>query len=146
MNKWKIQSLDGASAFLQSHEIDREVYLSPPADVCSSESVWRLKRPLYGLCDAPRSWYDTMSAFLLSLGGIKSAIDEAMFMWFKGSKLIGHLACHVDDMNYTGSEVWNEKVIKAVKDKFNISAEAEGSFKYIGLNILQGKNAITITN
>jgi hypothetical protein len=85
-----------------------------------------------------------MSAFLLSTGGIKSAIDDALFMWFDESKLIGHLACHVDDMNYTGSDLWNETVVKAVKEKFNISSEAEGSFKYIGLNILQGKNAITI--
>ena len=142
--KWKIHSLDVASAFLQSDEIEREIYLCPPADICSTESVWRLKRPLYGLCDAPRSWYDTMSAFLLSTGGIKSVIDDSLFMWFQESRLIGHLACHVDDMNYAGSDLWNEKVMKAVKEKFNISAEAEGSCKYIGLNILQGRNAITI--
>ena len=142
--KWKINSLDVASAFLQSNEIEREVFLCPPADICSSESVWKLKRPIYGLCDAPRSWYDTMSAFLVSIGGVKSAIDDAMFMWFEKSKLIGHLACHVDDVNYTGTNKWNKTVIKAVKEKFNISSEAEGSYKYIGLNILQGRHAITI--
>ena len=39
MYKWKINSLDVASAFLQSNEIEREIYMCPPKDVCSSISL-----------------------------------------------------------------------------------------------------------
>ena len=82
-NEWEINSLDISSAFLQGNEIDRDVYLRPPIDVCSKDQVWKLKRCIYGLNDAPRAWYDRVRRELVKLGAQVSKYDSAMFVWKK---------------------------------------------------------------
>lgn len=144
MHKWKIHSLDISSAFLQSDKIERELYLQPPKDTVSDNIIWKLKKPLYGLCDAPRAWYDKLKAVLLELGGVRSVIDHAMFMWYEAETLIGHLVAHVDDLTYGGTDNWLESVIKTVKFKLKISAESDSSFKYIGLNVVQCDGEIMV--
>ena len=67
---WEIQSIDISAAFLQGRKLEREIYLRPPSDVCPRTEVWRLKRCIYGLNDAPRSWYE----LVLSPDCAKSAI------------------------------------------------------------------------
>ena len=96
-----------------------------------------MKKPLYGLCDAPRAWYEKLKAVLLELGGVCSVIDHAMFMWYDAETLIGHLVAQVDDLTYGGTDRWLNSVIKTVKEKLKISAQSDSSFKYIGLNVVQ---------
>jgi flavodoxin len=52
-----INSIDIAAAFLQGHEITREIYMKPPKDVRPEGKIWKLKCCIYGLNDAPREWY-----------------------------------------------------------------------------------------
>ena len=52
--EWELHSLDIASAFLQGKEIERRVIVRPPEDLMEEGKVWKLKRCLYGLSDAPR--------------------------------------------------------------------------------------------
>ena len=58
---WDITAIDITAAFLQGGPIECEVYLKPPTDVCSNETVWHFKRCVYGLNDAPQSWYERKS-------------------------------------------------------------------------------------
>ena len=51
--EWELHSLDIASAFLQGKEIERRVVVRPPEDLMEEGKVWKLKRCLYGLSDAP---------------------------------------------------------------------------------------------
>ncbi len=53
---WQVNSLDVKSAFLQGDVIGRDVFLKPPAE-CKFDGLWKLKKTVYGLCDAPRAWY-----------------------------------------------------------------------------------------
>ena len=75
---WDNTAIDITAAFLQAGLIKREVYVKPPADVCSNETVWHLKRCIYGLNDAPRSWYERVKEVLFSLGATISAYDNAL--------------------------------------------------------------------
>ena len=144
MFNWKINSIDIATAFLQGNKIQREVYLRPPKDVCPQDKAWRLKRCIYGLNDAPRAWYERVTEELMSLGAVRSILDNAMYMWYEGSQLVGHLVSHGDDFVYGGTDQWQEKVIGTIKRKFKISAESEGSFKYLGLNVVQTTEGISL--
>ena len=141
---WEINSIDFASAFLQGNHIDREVFLRPPKDICPVHKVWKLKRCIYGLNDAPRAWYNKVSDELLRTNAVRSTIDQAMYMWYEGSKLIGHLVSHVDDFVFGGEGRWSDTVFGQLKDKFNISSEEKRSFKYVGLNVKQTNSAIFI--
>jgi hypothetical protein len=88
---WTIKSVDVASAFLQGREIDRDVYIKPPAELCEKDKVWKLKRCLYGLNDAPREWYNALYDEFIALGAVRSTLDNAMFMRYKGDEIFVHM-------------------------------------------------------
>ena len=80
-NRWKINSLDITTAFLQGDSINRELFLQPPKDVANSGTIWKLKRCIYGLNDAPRAWYLRVKVEMVKLGGEMSIYDQALFTW-----------------------------------------------------------------
>ena len=142
---WKLHSLDVTSAFLQGNEIQREVYLKPPTEFFEQGMLWKLKRCIYGLNDAPRAWYERVEQELVQLGGKSSIYDDAMFMWHDNNgELIGLLVSHVDDFVYCGTAFWHRSVMDKMIAKFNISSQAQGSFKYIGLNVVQRENEVLL--
>ena len=55
-NKWKIHSMDVKSAFLQGFPIERVVHVIPPPEANTS-NLWQLRKTVYGLNNASRSWY-----------------------------------------------------------------------------------------
>ena len=147
LQKWRLQSMDITAAFLQGWPLEREVYLQPPRDVCSSEYCWRLKRCIYGLNDAPRKWYDKVQEVLLQLGGKVSVYDNALFLWHNDANdLVGILACHVDDFSFAGNDWFQSKVIDEFKRRFQVKSHDVGSFKFLGLRVNQSSadNSITI--
>ena len=103
---WTIHSLDISSAFLQGDVMKRDIFVKPPVDAAPQGKIWKLKRCLYGLNDAPRAWYTRVRNELTKLGAVVSVYDQALFMWYHNRKLIGLLACHVDDFNF----LWNRKI------------------------------------
>ena len=54
---FKIVSVDIRAAFLQSKELNREVFVVPPKDLAEAGVLWKLKKPLYGLNDASRRFW-----------------------------------------------------------------------------------------
>jgi hypothetical protein len=58
-----MEAMDIRVAFLQSRELERNVYLEPPKDIKTEGKILKLKKPLYGLDDASRK-------FWLRVGGI----------------------------------------------------------------------------
>ena len=141
---WELQAMDISSAFLQGNVLKRTVYVRPPSEVCDKGKVWRLKRCLYGLSDAPREWYDRVCEEMKKLGGTVSIYDKSLFMWHEDGQLVGMIATHVDDIEYCGTLAWQEKVIRRIMEMFKISRNEKGSFKYIGLNIEQNGSDIYV--
>ena len=121
------------------------MYLKPPAGVCSNETVWHLKRCIYSLNDAPRSWYGRVKEVLLSLGATISAYDNALFLWHddKG-ELFGMLVSHVDDFALCRNARFQTEVMEQLKSIFKVGLYANGSFKYVGLNVIQSDTGILV--
>ena len=68
--KWKIHQMDVKIAFFNG-VVEEEVYVEQPLsfETHDREShVCRLKKALYGLKKAPRTWYARIDSFLSSLG------------------------------------------------------------------------------
>ncbi|GJX40600.1 copia protein [Tanacetum coccineum] len=64
----KIYQMDVKTAFLNG-ELKEEVYVSQPkgfVDQDNPSHVYKLKKALYSLKQAPRAWYDMLSSFLIS--------------------------------------------------------------------------------
>ena len=107
--------------------------------------VWCLKRCIYGLNDAPRSWYERVKEVLLQLGGTVSAYDSALFLWFDSDGTIsGILVSHVDDFAFCGNQQFHEKVIGGLKKIFKVNTHDYGSFKYVGLEVCQNSEGIQV--
>nr|GEW90733.1 hypothetical protein [Tanacetum cinerariifolium] len=69
------------TAFLND-EIKEEVYVSQPegfVDQDNPSHVYKLKKALYGIKQAPRAWYDILSSFLISQQFSKGAVDPTLF-------------------------------------------------------------------
>ena len=141
---WELHSLDVTAAFLQGNIIEREVHVQPPVEWDGHPLIWKLKRCLYGLNDAPRSWYERVEQELRNSEGKTSVYDEAMFMWHNENSLVGLINSHVDDFVYCGTPAWHKKVIASLYQTFNIKESYCGSFKYIGLNVVQTASAVMI--
>ena len=142
--EWELHSLDIAAAFLQGKEIQRKVLVRPPSDLSEDGIVWKLKRCLYGLNDAPREWYNKVEEKLTDLGGKVSLYDQSLFLWHEDDQLVGIIVAHVDDFTYCGTSKWHEGVMEEVMKEFKISKRGKGAFKYVGLNIEQTNEAIFV--
>ncbi|GKF84800.1 putative ribonuclease H-like domain-containing protein, partial [Tanacetum coccineum] len=70
--------MDVKSAFLYG-KIDEEVYVSQPPGFLNPkypEKVYKVVKALYGLHQAPKAWYATLSTFLLKNGYKRGTIDK----------------------------------------------------------------------
>nr|GEX95671.1 retrovirus-related Pol polyprotein from transposon TNT 1-94 [Tanacetum cinerariifolium] len=72
-----IYQMDVKTTFLNG-ELKKEVYVSQPegfVDPDHTTHVYRIKKALYGLTQAPRAWYETLSWILLKNKFSKGAVD-----------------------------------------------------------------------
>ena len=143
--KWKCNSIDVKAAFLQSEKFQRQVYLKPPREAsCSGNVVWKLNKCVYGLNDASREWYFTVKKTLHELGCIQLKTDPAGFYWYYGGELCGLFLMHIDDFLWGGTKIFEQHVINHLKEKFDIGNQSSGTFVYIGLELDQNEQGITL--
>ncbi|GJR53458.1 putative ribonuclease H-like domain-containing protein [Tanacetum coccineum] len=74
--------MDVKSAFLYE-KIEEEVYVcQPPAfeDPDFPDRVYKVEKELYGLNQAPKAWYETLSTYLLDNGFQRGKIDKTLFI------------------------------------------------------------------
>nr|GFB91350.1 Gag-Pol polyprotein [Tanacetum cinerariifolium] len=94
-----IYQMDVKTAFLYG-PLKEEVYVNQPdgfVDPYHPDKVYRLKKALYELKQAPKAWYDELSKFLLSKGFTKVSIDLTLFITkHKGDILLVQI--YVDDI------------------------------------------------
>lgn len=135
-NSWKLNSIDVKTAFLQGKAIERDVYVKPPKEA-NTNSIWKLKKCVYGLADASRYWYLKFREELIKLGATPCSLDQGIFMWYnKNGQLSGIAICFVDDVIWAGDDEFNS-VIMSLRSIFHIGTENHSSFPFLGVNLKQ---------
>ena len=134
-NQWDCHTLDVKAAYLQGNDIQRDVYLHPPPEY-NNGKLWKLKKTVYGLCDAARHWYLRVRDELLALGVTMSTLDSALFSWCNDGKVEGIICVYVDDFLWAGTQRFEGHIIDNLSEIFRIGSSASKTFKYIGLNIV----------
>ena len=87
---FKLFQMDVKSAFLNGY-INEEVFVSQPPgfeDHQHPGHVFKLKRALCGLKQAPRQWYERLRDFLTSQGYDRGTSDKTLFIKKKGDDTI----------------------------------------------------------
>ncbi|GJT65798.1 putative ribonuclease H-like domain-containing protein [Tanacetum coccineum] len=77
-----VYQMDVKSAFLYD-KIEEEVYVCQPSGFEDPEfpnRVYKVEKALYGLYQAPRVWYETLSTYLLDNGFQRGQIDKTLFI------------------------------------------------------------------
>nr|GEX12084.1 hypothetical protein [Tanacetum cinerariifolium] len=85
-----VYQMDVKTAFLNGN-LQEEVYVSQPdefVDPNNPNHVYKLKKALYELKQAPRAWYDMLSSFLLSQDFSKGSVDPTLFIKKNGNDLL----------------------------------------------------------
>jgi hypothetical protein len=82
--------MDVKTTFLNG-EIEEEVYIEKPDGFVTHEKeshVYRLKKDLYRLMQAPRAWYEKIDGYLMSLGFNKGVVDPNLYCSVVGDKCL----------------------------------------------------------
>ncbi|CAI7759587.1 unnamed protein product [Closterium sp. NIES-54] len=95
-----LHSLDFSTAFLQG-SLHEEIWLRRPPGFTGSfpaGTQWSLRRPVYGLLQAPREWHDTLRTTLAALGFAPSTADPSLFLRTDTTLLPLYDLVYVDDL------------------------------------------------
>ncbi|CAL1385136.1 unnamed protein product [Linum trigynum] len=102
---WPIFQFDVNNAFLQG-SLQEQIFMAQPPgfrDPAHPKHVCCLSRPLYGLRQAPRSWYMELSTFLQQQGFVCTTSDASLFVYHKNATILYFLV-YVDDLLLTGND------------------------------------------
>ena len=142
--QWPVSTIDIKSAFLQGKELERDVFVKPPKEANAKNTLWKLKKCLYGLNDASKNWYDEMDSRFEKLNFQKSCQDPALYIYKHQGVTKGLVALHVDDFLYTGDKNFCEKIIPDLLKGLIIGKTEIGEFTYTGLHVKQNRNGIIL--
>ncbi|KAI3742393.1 hypothetical protein L1987_60073 [Smallanthus sonchifolius] len=140
---FKVYQLDVKSAFLYG-KVHEEVYVTQPPgfeDPRNINKVYKLDKALYGLHQAPRAWYETLSKHLLSNGFDPGQIDSTLFIRKAGGDIL-LIQVYVDDIIFrsTNEEMCRE-FEQVMKSKSEMSNMGELSF-FLCLQVSQREDGI----
>ena len=97
--------MDVKTAFLNG-VVEDEVYVEQPLDFETHDReshICRLKKSLYDLKQAPRTWYERIDSFLSGLGLTKSKADSNIYHKVEDGNPV-MLLLYVDDLFVTGMD------------------------------------------
>ncbi|GKD22311.1 putative ribonuclease H-like domain-containing protein [Tanacetum coccineum] len=141
-----VYQMDVKSAFLYG-KIEEEVYVcQPPSfeDPDFPDRVYKVEKALYGLHQAPRAWYETLSTYLLDNGFQRGKIDKTLFIKRDKSDIL-LVQVYVDDIIFgsTRKKMCTE-FEKMMHKKFQMSSMGELTF-FLGLQVKQKEDGIFIS-
>ncbi|CAI7870408.1 unnamed protein product [Closterium sp. NIES-53] len=103
---YELHSLDFSRAFLQGC-LHQEIWLRRPPSFTGSfpaGTQWSLRRPVYGLRQAPREWHDTLRTTLASLGLTPSTADPLLFLRTNTTLPSFYVLVYVDDLVFATTD------------------------------------------
>ena len=164
---------DISTAFLQGRNFDpdskRIIWVKLPKDgeqllglPEGHGKLMKLVKPMYGLCDAPRAWFEEATERILTMGNgaiVQHPLDACLFLAFdkpihppppEGEdqpRLLALFGIHVDDIFgcYDENDEHTEILLKNLKGIFNfrewVTANDKNELEYCGAQITKlGEN------
>ncbi|GJY27519.1 putative ribonuclease H-like domain-containing protein [Tanacetum coccineum] len=135
--------IDVKSAFLYG-TIEEEVYVSQPpgfVDPAFPDKVYKVEKALYGLHQAPKAWYETLSTYLINNGFRRGTIDKTLFIKkIKNDILL--VQVYVDDIIFGSTKKsLSTKFEQLMHKRFQMSSMGELTF-FLGMQVEQRADVI----
>ncbi|GJR58635.1 putative ribonuclease H-like domain-containing protein [Tanacetum coccineum] len=144
--QFKLQKMDVKSAFLYD-TIKEEVYVCQPhsfEDLLFPDKVYKVEKALYGLHQAPKAWYETLSTYSLENGYRRGTINKTLFIKKdRGDILL--VQVYVDDIIFGSTKKYLCVEFEQMMHKrFQMSSIGELAF-FLGLQVQQKEDGIFIS-
>ncbi|CAI7922392.1 unnamed protein product [Closterium sp. NIES-54] len=144
---YKLHSLDFSTAFLQG-SLHEEIWLRRPLGFTGTfppGTQWSLRRPVYGLRQAPREWHDTLRTTLAALGFAPSTADLSLFLRTDTSLPPFYILVYVDDLVFATADTAGLAHVKSELQKRHTCTDLGELRSYLGLQITRDRARRTIT-
>jgi hypothetical protein len=119
-------------AFLQDKSLTRDIFFVPPIDFVGSHVVWRLKKPIYGIVSAPKSWFDRLIEVCRESGSTTATTDKDLLIMTSGKQVVGNLALHVEEEIGDGPEEFHGVMAK-IGETLAVGSHDTSNFRHKGL-------------
>ncbi|CAI7744831.1 unnamed protein product [Closterium sp. NIES-53] len=144
---YELHSQDLSSAFLQG-SLHEEIWLRRPASFTGSflaGTQWSLRRPIYGLRQAPCEWHDTLRTTLAALVFTPSSTDPSLFLHTNTSLPPFYVLVYVDDLAFATADTEALTLVKSELQKRHTCTDLGELRSYLGLHITRDRSRRTIT-
>ncbi|CAI5457392.1 unnamed protein product [Closterium sp. Yama58-4] len=144
---YELHSLDFSTAFLQG-SLHEEIWLRRPPGFTGSFPLgtqWSLRRPVYGLRQAPREWHDTLRMTLAALGFAPSTADPSLFLRTDTSLPPFYILVYVDNLVFATADTEALALVKSKLQKRHTCTDLGELRNYLGLQITRDRARRTIT-
>ncbi|CAI7867369.1 unnamed protein product [Closterium sp. NIES-54] len=144
---YELHSLDFSTAFLQG-SLHEEILLRRPPGFTGSfppGTQWSLRRPVYGLRQAPCKWHDTLRTTLAALGFAPSTADPSLFLRTDTSLSLFYILVYVDDLVFATADTAGLAHVKSELQKRHTCTDLGELRSYLGLQITRDRAQRTIT-
>ncbi|CAI7886657.1 unnamed protein product [Closterium sp. NIES-54] len=144
---YELHSLDFSTAFIQG-SLHEKIWLRRPPGFTGSfppSTQWSLRRPVYGLHQAPREWHDTLRTTLAALGFAPSTADPSLFLRTDTSLPPFYILVYVDDLVFATADTAGLAHVKSKLQKRHTCTDLGELLSYLGLQITRDRAQRTIT-
>ncbi|CAI7929716.1 unnamed protein product [Closterium sp. NIES-54] len=144
---YELHSLDFSTAFLQG-SLHEEIWLRRPPGFTGSfppGTQWSLRRPVYGLRQAPREWHDTLRTTLAALGFAPSTADPSLILHTDTSLPPFYILVYVDDLVFATADTAGLAHVNSELQKRHTCTDLGELRSYLGLQITRDRAQRTIT-
>ncbi|CAI7815798.1 unnamed protein product [Closterium sp. NIES-54] len=126
----------------------REIWLRRPPGFTGSfpaGTQWSLRRPVYGLRQAPREWHDTLRTTLAALGFAPSTADPSLFLRIDTTLPPFYVLVYLDDLVFATADTEALAHVKSELQKRHTCTDLGELTSYLGLRITRDRAQRTIT-
>ncbi|CAI7921416.1 unnamed protein product [Closterium sp. NIES-53] len=144
---YELHSLDFSTAFLHG-SVHEEIWSRRPPGFTESfpaGTQWSLRRPVYGHCQAPHEWHDTLKTTLAALGFAPATADPSLFLRTDTSLPPFYVLVYVDDLVFATADTEAMTLLKLELQKKHTCTDLGELRSHLGLQITRDKAQRTIT-
>ncbi|CAI7819536.1 unnamed protein product [Closterium sp. NIES-54] len=124
------------------------LWLRCPPDFTESfptGTEWSLRRPVYGLRQAPREWHDTLRTTLAALGFAPATADPSLFLRTDTLLPPFYILVYVDELVFATADTEALTLVKSELQKRHTCTDLGELRSYLGLQITRDRAQHTIT-
>ncbi|CAI7857965.1 unnamed protein product, partial [Closterium sp. NIES-54] len=127
--------------------LHEEIWLRRPPSFTESfpaGTQWSLRRPVYGLNQAPREWHDTLRTTLAALGFAPATANPSLFLRTDTSLPPFYVLVYVNDLVFATVDIEALTLLKSKLQKRHTCTDLGELRSYLGLQITRDRARRTI--